>query len=241
MVEHFMDAGDRTSTEASSNAAYQNLFADAYNFPRAKSSEPATSRQLDRASGGQTTISKDAPYSSAEAAGEVEDEGGDYDEFPFEMIFRDTTPSLHTVGQGETLEALARQHLGRDASEDEVRSHVQEIQEFNGGQVAVGQQIVLPGHTADGDVVLPLKDGSTYTISGDPEVRYREAQQFEAEHGKVPPATAQPSGSQSEWQTDPNQGCFPARVDWTAYDRHGRPIRGERYSYWRCPPDFRGR
>src|SRR5262249_39093333 len=112
-------------------------------------------------------------YSQTQAAGEVDstEEGGNYDEFPFEMIFRDSQPSQHTMAQGETLEALAREHLGRDASEDEVRAHVQEIQEFNGGQVAVGQQIVLPGHTADGDVVLPLKDGTTYTISGDPVVR----------------------------------------------------------------------
>ena len=48
MFERTMDAGDRTTQEASSNSAYQSLFADAYDLPRA----------LDRKHGGKPIVAR---------------------------------------------------------------------------------------------------------------------------------------------------------------------------------------
>jgi hypothetical protein len=247
MLEHTLDNGERKNLEEASNAAYYNLFADAYSLPQrtARSERPAA-QQGDAGSKQQVQlVPGEIGNLETDPDSTDETEGGSYDEFPFEMIFQDVQPQLHTVAEGETLEALARQHLGPDASVEDVQSHVREMIEFNGGQIVVGQQIVLPGHTADGDVVLPLKDGSTYIVSGDPVVRGEEQERMEALYAK-PPEPVEWSAPQVTTDPDaPAPGCFRARVHWRAWDRdrRGRPTRviGESYEYWRCPPDYRGR
>lgn len=251
MLEHAWQKGDRANSEAASSAAYHNLFTDAYSLPQreARRQRPAAAQADTRS--GQQAISKNGPDSQAGGPeGSIDEaDGGSYDEFPFEMIFQDVQPQIHTVGEGETLEALARQHLGPDASDEDVRNHVREIVESNGGKFFVGQLIVLPGHTADGDVVLLRKDGSTYIVSGDPIVRgqQQERERHAALHAR-PPEPVTGYAPQVETTTDPDApapGCFRARVHWRAWDldRQGRPTRviGESYEYWRCPPDYRGR
>ncbi|HEY9868374.1 MAG TPA: LysM domain-containing protein [Candidatus Obscuribacterales bacterium] len=249
MLERTFDKGDRTNIEAAVSDASYNLFADAYNLPRPVARSQQVVAEHGDTGSGQLALSKNGPESQEAESEDATDEadGGSYDEFPFEMIFQDVQPQLHTVGEGETLEALARQHLGPDASDEDVQNHVREMVEFNGGQIVVGQQIVLPGHTADGDVVLPLKDGSTYIVSGDPIVRGEEQERNEALYAK-PPEPVTENAPQVETTTDPDApapGCFRARVHWRAWDRdrRGRPTRviGESYEYWRCPPDYRGR
>ncbi|HEY9870820.1 MAG TPA: LysM domain-containing protein, partial [Candidatus Obscuribacterales bacterium] len=69
----------------------------------------------------------------------------------------DIAPERYTVQSGETIESIARQHLGSGASEEAVARHAQEILDvnFNGHQPQriEGRQILLPGRTADGQLV----------------------------------------------------------------------------------------
>lgn len=194
MLKRAMETDETKNCERSSQAASDSLFADAYNLPPTKERGQAGAGDYGAVrSTARAALPKGGPGSEAGAAGGDGDdlEPAEYDDFPYEMIFRNVSPELHTLAQGETLETLSRQHLGPQASNEEVERHRQEIRELNSGEtMAAGTRIVLPGHTAEGDVVMPLKDGSTYTISGDPVELDRQA----AEPVKPPVATRSPAG-----------------------------------------------
>src|SRR5262249_7375929 len=52
--------------------------------------------------------------------------------FRGEIIALEVQPTEHLVRQGETLHDIARQHLGQNATERDVRLHMREIQTANG-------------------------------------------------------------------------------------------------------------
>ncbi|MBX9722868.1 MAG: LysM peptidoglycan-binding domain-containing protein, partial [Candidatus Obscuribacterales bacterium] len=84
-----------------------------------------------------------------------------------ETINRDVAPGSHTVSQGETLETISRQHLGADASSDEVQAHAREIERVNHidtrHPLHPSQELTLPGHTRDGGYVNRDAAGNTHT------------------------------------------------------------------------------
>lgn len=67
-------------------------------------------------------------------------------------------PVEHTVKPGDTLTKIAKEHLGPDATPDEIHKHVQEIAKLNHikdpNLILDGQKIELPGHTADGGTII---------------------------------------------------------------------------------------
>src|SRR5262249_40336852 len=83
-------------------------------------------------------------------------------------IHRDIAPQAsYTVGHGETLEQIARHHVGADAPQSDVDLYVREIRDANhlrpGQPVSDGQHLLLPGNTADGGSVLAWRDGHRRT------------------------------------------------------------------------------
>lgn len=82
-------------------------------------------------------------------------------------INRDLEPGKHEVKAGDTLEAIARKHLGKDASVAEVALHAKEIAKINGIEnprmIHQGDQLKLPGHTKDGGFVTVDGDGNRLT------------------------------------------------------------------------------
>jgi LysM repeat protein len=84
-----------------------------------------------------------------------------------EVINRDVDPSQRVVEPGDTLTVIARDHLGPGATPEEIRKHVTEIARVNHienpNRIEVGQQLVLPGHTADGGFVSRDSSGAVLT------------------------------------------------------------------------------
>lgn len=95
-------------------------------------------------------------------------DGDDYRGHP---INRDVSPGKHVVQSGETLESVARSHLGAGAGETEVRQHAEEIAHVNRldahGNLAPGSRLLLPGHTADGGFVTMEPGGDNRTVWAD--------------------------------------------------------------------------
>ncbi|HEY9868001.1 MAG TPA: hypothetical protein V6D08_02235, partial [Candidatus Obscuribacterales bacterium] len=93
-----------------------------------------------------------------------------------EIIRRDVEPATHTMRADETVEDIARAHLqGTGATEEEIAAHAREINEINGGFVMEGQELILPGHTADGGFVTRGAEGSRQTSWADGVVRINNA------------------------------------------------------------------
>lgn len=84
-----------------------------------------------------------------------------------EQINRDVAPGTHTVANGETLETIARSHLGADASQEDVAKHVRELERVNhlrpSQPLREGVELTMPGHTADGGYVTKDAAGRTHT------------------------------------------------------------------------------
>src|SRR5262249_43670256 len=80
----------------------------------------------------------------------VDSNGRDYHG---EGLSRNVTPGTHEVAKGESLKQIAKDHLGPDATEDDVKKYTTEIEKINHldqGQVQEGQMLNLPGHTNGG-------------------------------------------------------------------------------------------
>ncbi|MBX9567828.1 MAG: hypothetical protein K2X77_02995 [Candidatus Obscuribacterales bacterium] len=84
-----------------------------------------------------------------------------------EVINRDVPPGTHTVAAGDTVQSVARQHLGADASEDDVAKHARELERVNhlrpNQALREGTELTMPGHTADGGYVTRDAAGRTHT------------------------------------------------------------------------------
>ncbi len=84
-----------------------------------------------------------------------------------EQINRDVAPGTHTVATGDTLESIARNHLGADASQEDVAKHVRELERVNhlrpNQALREGAELTMPGHTADGGYVNKDAAGRTHT------------------------------------------------------------------------------
>lgn len=92
-----------------------------------------------------------------------------------EEIHKDVEPTTHTVKKGDTLSKIAKEHLGPDATKEEVAKHVKEIARLSGienpDKIQPGQELTIPGHTKDGGMVLDDAAGSRYTRWQDGTVR----------------------------------------------------------------------
>jgi hypothetical protein len=84
-----------------------------------------------------------------------------------EYITRDVNPSEHTVHSGDTVQSVARAHLGTGATDEQVQSHAREIERVNhlrtSDQLREGQVLTMPGHTLDGGYVTKDATGALHT------------------------------------------------------------------------------
>lgn len=82
-------------------------------------------------------------------------------------INRDVEPENYIVKRNDNLTKIARQHLGPDATNQEVQAHIDEIAKLNGiknpNVIHPGQELILPGHTSDGGTVLQDASGKRTT------------------------------------------------------------------------------
>lgn len=88
-----------------------------------------------------------------------------------EIIKKDVPPAEHDVKKGDTLWAIAKDHLGKDASNQDIAKHVNEIAKLNGiknpNLIHPGEHLVLPGHTEQGGFVLQEgREKVTYQPNG---------------------------------------------------------------------------
>jgi len=85
-----------------------------------------------------------------------------------EGICRQVEPADHTVSKDETISQIAREHLGKGASEELVKKYVKEIADSNGllpdDKLTAGTVLMLPGHTADGGFVMKDGDGNKIAV-----------------------------------------------------------------------------
>jgi len=85
-----------------------------------------------------------------------------------EGIERDVAVGKHTVKEGDTLEGIARKHLGPGASQADVAKYTEEIRRQNNIEnpklIHPGDQLQLPGHTKDGAYITEDKNGSKRTV-----------------------------------------------------------------------------
>lgn len=92
-----------------------------------------------------------------------------------EVIKRDVPPAVSSGGKGDSLKAVAKDHLGPGATQEEIDAHVKEIARINGikdpDKPLDGKPILLPGHTKDGGFVTEDTDGNKRTIWHDGTVR----------------------------------------------------------------------
>lgn len=92
-----------------------------------------------------------------------------------EVIHRDVPPAISSGGKGDSLEKVAKDHLGPGATDEEVKAHVKEIARINGikdvNKPIDGSPMVLPGHTKDGGFVTEDAQGNKRTIWHDGVVR----------------------------------------------------------------------
>lgn len=75
-----------------------------------------------------------------------------------EDIHRDIEPGWHTAKKGESITKIAKDHLGPDASPEEVKKYATEIAKRNGLDPAKpgnieGKELALPGNTKDGGYI----------------------------------------------------------------------------------------
>src|SRR5262249_29526245 len=87
----------------------------------------------------------------------VDSNGRDYHG---EGLSRNVSTGTHEVTKGETLKKIAKEHLGSDATDDDVKKYMTEIEKINHldkGRVLEGQMLNLPGHTNGGEWLV-VKD-----------------------------------------------------------------------------------
>ncbi|MBX9571889.1 MAG: LysM peptidoglycan-binding domain-containing protein [Candidatus Obscuribacterales bacterium] len=93
-------------------------------------------------------------------------------------IKRDVPLETHTVKNGDTLESIARKHLGPDASVAEVAAHAKEIAKVNGVEnprmLHAGDKLQVPGHTKDGGFITKDEQGNKHTQWPDGSYRFEE-------------------------------------------------------------------
>lgn len=93
-------------------------------------------------------------------------------------IKRDAPLDTHTVKNGDTLESIARKHLGPDASVAEVAAHAKEIAKVNGVEnpkmLHAGDKLQVPGHTKDGGFITKDEQGNKHTQWPDGSYRFEE-------------------------------------------------------------------
>lgn len=84
-----------------------------------------------------------------------------------EVINRDVPPETHTVTSNDSLESIARDHLGPGASQEDIAKHVRELERVNHLRpkqpLREGTELTMPGHTADGGYVTKDAAGRTHT------------------------------------------------------------------------------
>ena len=100
-------------------------------------------------------------------------------EYPGEIIEREVEPGVANDTKGKNLEQIAREHLGPEATEDQVTKHVREIAHINNikdpAAALEGQSIRLPGHTRDGALVTEDDNHNRKTVWADGSVVVKNA------------------------------------------------------------------
>ncbi len=82
-----------------------------------------------------------------------------------EGISRHVQPETRSAQAGDTVEKLAKEKLGNDASKEEIQKYIKEIEQVNGlkkgDPLPEGKRLSLPGHTSDGGFVTLDETGRT--------------------------------------------------------------------------------
>lgn len=124
-----------------------------------------------------------------------------------EVIKRDVPPGVASGGSGDTLQNVARDHLGPGATQEEVDAHVKEIARINDikdvKKPLDGSKIILPGHTSDGGFVTVDSEGNKRTIWHDNTVRIEN----EDRSGYVRHPNADGSARIHTWGPKPDQNA----------------------------------
>ena len=128
----------------------------------ASASEVATAARADASAGAAKTTSGEPKAGTEEKAPAISPmEKG-------ELIKRDVEPAIVFNTKGEKLGQIARDHLGPEASAEEVQKHMAEIARINGikdpDRPLPGGRLTLPGHSQDGGFVTADADGNKRTI-----------------------------------------------------------------------------
>ena len=122
-------------------------------------------------------------------------------------INKDIEPGTHTVKPGDTLTKIAKQHLGPDATPQEIQQHVKEIAKLNGIKnpdlIIDGHELKLPGHTADGGTVTISETGDRITAWKDNTLR--------VDHTDSTGYIKTPDGSELHWGPK-NQDNYSVRI-----------------------------
>lgn len=122
-----------------------------------------------------------------------------------EVINRDVPPAVSSGGKGDSLEKVAKDHLGPGATDEEVKAHVKEIARINGikdvNKPLDGSPMVLPGHTKDGGFVTEDAQGNKRTIWHDGVVRIENNDGS----GYVRKPSADGSYSEHHWGRNPQE------------------------------------
>lgn len=135
-------------------------FGDAPNNPR-----PPKADDTRQPKGDDTNDSakvKDGAGAAAALLAGLGGKGGAGPSYMGEEISATCEPKHHVIAEGDTLEKIAREHLGPGASDADVLKHIAEIAKINkldiNAPLEQNKDLVLPGHREDGGFV-------TYTRS----------------------------------------------------------------------------
>lgn len=125
--------------------------------------------------GGRASIPKGEIGENIKVGEKVKEPYSETNPFHGAEINRDVEPGTHTVKPGDTLTKIAKQHLGPDASPQEIQQHIKEIAKLNNIKnvdlILDGQELKLPGHTADGGTITTDAAGNKITVWKDDTIR----------------------------------------------------------------------
>lgn len=143
-----------------------------------ESADKGNDNKLDQLGFPQTKVGTDATYIKIAGIKEEANVG--------EFIKRDVSPAVYKTTVEQSILKIAADHLGAGASADEVKKHASEIYHLNFNSLEKadtvetatakpGESIKMPGHTADGAILLTDSAKNQYAITENGHVKVTRA------------------------------------------------------------------